>query len=227
MINVLSPWWRSILLTTTWHVRFTDELVVTLLAENTIYNLLWLSSCLTLAVAWHDWYMITVLSPCWWSILLTTTWHVWYTDEHVVTLLADHTILLPGRRPHINFHVCVLHLKNIHTIVPSWEYLLCNKELSVCIMAGLCVCVCVCVQATRFQGVLVVITRYQLLPLPPRESPPHMCYPVVLALRAPWGAFRRGFQRVPRSLDSRTHSDVTTWAMSPQVFITGTTCILS
>jgi hypothetical protein len=88
--------------------------------------------------------MITVLSPCWWSILLTTTWHVWYTDEHVVTLLADHTILLPGRRPHINFHVCVLHLKNIHTIVPSWEYLLCNKELSVCIMAGLCVCVCVC-----------------------------------------------------------------------------------
>ena len=90
-----------------------------------------------------------------------------------------------------------------------------------------CVCVCVCVQATRFQGVLVVITRYQLLPLPPRESPPHMCYPVVLALRAPWGAFRRGFQRVPRSLDSRTHSDVTTWAMSPQVFITGTTCILS
>jgi hypothetical protein len=42
--------------------------------------------------------MITVLSPCWWSILLTTTWQVWYTDEHVVTLLAEHTILLPGRR---------------------------------------------------------------------------------------------------------------------------------
>jgi hypothetical protein len=47
-----------------------------------------------------------------------------YTDEHVVTLLAEHTILLPGRRPHINFHVCVLHLKNIHTIVPSLQNLL-------------------------------------------------------------------------------------------------------
>ena len=34
------------------------------------------------------------LSPCWRSILLTTTWHVWYTDEHVVTLLSEHTILL-------------------------------------------------------------------------------------------------------------------------------------
>jgi len=68
--------------------------------------------------------MITVLSPCWWSILLTTTWHVWYTDEHVITLLAEHTILLPGRRPHINFNVCVLHLKNIHTIVSSLQNLL-------------------------------------------------------------------------------------------------------
>ena len=63
--------------------------------------------------------MINVVSPCWGSILLTTTWHDWYTDEHdVVTLLADHaTILLPGRRPRpIHFHVCVLHLKIIHTI---------------------------------------------------------------------------------------------------------------
>jgi hypothetical protein len=68
--------------------------------------------------------MINVLSPCWWSILLTTTGHVWYTDEHVVTLLAEHTILLPGRRPHINFHVCVLHLKNIHTVVSSLQNLL-------------------------------------------------------------------------------------------------------
>jgi hypothetical protein len=68
--------------------------------------------------------MITVLSPCWWCILLTTTWHVWYTDEHVVTLLAEHTILLPGRRPHINFHVSVLHLKNIHIIVSSLQNLL-------------------------------------------------------------------------------------------------------
>jgi len=47
---------------------------------------------------------------------LRTTWHVWYTDELVVTLLAEHTILLPGRRPHINFHVCVLHLKHIRLI---------------------------------------------------------------------------------------------------------------
>jgi len=46
------------------------------------------------------------------------------TDEHIVTLLAEHTILLPGRRPHINFHVCVLHLKNIHTIVSSLQNLL-------------------------------------------------------------------------------------------------------
>jgi hypothetical protein len=65
-------------------------------------------------------------------------------DEHVVTLLAEHTILLFGRRPHINFHVCVLHLKNIHTIVSSLQNLLgipsssatllCNNKLSVCIM---------------------------------------------------------------------------------------------
>ena len=47
---------------------------------------------------------------------MRTTWHVWYTDELVVTLLADHTILLPGRCPHINFHVCVLHLKHIRLI---------------------------------------------------------------------------------------------------------------
>jgi hypothetical protein len=90
--------------------------------------------------------MINVLSPFWRSILLTATWHVWYTDERVVTLLAlaEHTILLPGRRPHINFHVYVLHLKNIHTIVSSLQNLLgipsssltllCNNELSVCIM---------------------------------------------------------------------------------------------
>ncbi len=60
---------------------------------------------------------------------------------------------------------------------------------------------------------------------PPRESPPHLCHPVVLPLRSPWGAFRRGFQRVPRSLDSVTRSDVTTWVMSHQVFIAGTACI--
>jgi hypothetical protein len=76
---------------------------------------------------------------------LTTTWPDWYTDECVVTLLAEHTtILLPGsRRPSINFHVCVLHLKIIHTI-SSLQNLLgvrsssatlhCNKELSVSIM---------------------------------------------------------------------------------------------
>ncbi len=40
----------------------------------------------------------------------------WYTGEHVVTLLAEHIILLPGGRLHINFHLCVLHLQNIHTI---------------------------------------------------------------------------------------------------------------
>jgi hypothetical protein len=67
--------------------------------------------------------MINVFSPCWWGILLTTTWHVWYTNEHVVTLLAENIIILPGRRPHINFHVCVLHLKNIHTIVSSLQNL--------------------------------------------------------------------------------------------------------
>jgi hypothetical protein len=59
-----------------------------------------------------------VVSPCWQSILLITTWHDWYTNERVVTLLAEHaTILLPGRRPRpINFHVCPLHVKSIHTI---------------------------------------------------------------------------------------------------------------
>jgi hypothetical protein len=73
----------------------------------------------------------------------------------------------------------------------------------------------------------VVITRYQWLPLSPRESPPRMCHPVVLAPRTPWGAFRRGFRRVPRSLDFGTHRDITTWAMSHQVFIAGTACISS
>ena len=34
-----------------------------------------------------------ILSPCWRSILLATTWHVWFTDEHVITLLlAENTI---------------------------------------------------------------------------------------------------------------------------------------
>ncbi len=70
-----------------------------------------------------------MMSPCWWSILLTTTWHVWYTDEHVVTFLVEHTILLPVRRPHINFYVCVLHLKNIHTIVSSLQNLLGTPSL--------------------------------------------------------------------------------------------------
>ncbi len=41
-----------------------------------------------------------------------------------VTLLAEHTILLPGRHPHITVHVCVLHLKNIHNIVSSLQNLL-------------------------------------------------------------------------------------------------------
>jgi len=45
-------------------------------------------------------------------------------DEHVVTLLAKHTILLPSRCPHINFRVSVFHLKNIHTIVSSLQNLL-------------------------------------------------------------------------------------------------------
>ncbi len=76
---------------------------------------------------------------------MTTTWPDWYTDECVVTLLAEHTtILLPGsRRPPIIFYVCVLHLKIIHAISSlqnllgirsSSATLLCNKELSDCIM---------------------------------------------------------------------------------------------
>ena len=60
--------------------------------------------------------------------------------EHVVTLLAEHTILLPGRLPHINFHICVLHVKNIHTIVSSLQNILGVRSLQqlafrVCIMA--------------------------------------------------------------------------------------------
>jgi hypothetical protein len=63
---------------------------------------------------------------------LTTTWHVRFTDEHAITLLAEYTtILLPGRRPHINFRVCVL---NIYTIVTSLENLLGIPSL---LMAGL------------------------------------------------------------------------------------------
>ena len=60
--------------------------------------------------------------------------------EHVVTLLAEHTILLPGRLSHINFHVCVLYLKKIHTIVSSLQNILGVRSLQqlafrVCIMA--------------------------------------------------------------------------------------------
>jgi hypothetical protein len=86
-----------------------------------------------------------------------------------------------------------------------------------------CVCVCVCsgnpVPGGSCNHAIPIATS------PPQESPPHLCHPVVLPLQSPWGAFRRGFQRVPRSLDSVTHSDVTTWAMSHQVFIAGTACI--
>ena len=54
--------------------------------------------------------MITALSPCWQSCHLAG--RAYY--EHVVTLLAEHTILLPGRLTHINFHVYVLHLIYSH-----------------------------------------------------------------------------------------------------------------
>jgi len=62
-------------------------------------------------------------------------------DYRVVTLLAEHTILLPGRLPHINIHVCVLHLNNIHTIVSSLQNILGVRSLQqlafrVCIMAN-------------------------------------------------------------------------------------------
>jgi hypothetical protein len=56
------------------------------------------------------------------------------TGEHVVTLLAEHTILWPGGRPHMNFHICVLHLKNIHTI-PALQNLLGCTPLSSAIMS--------------------------------------------------------------------------------------------
>ncbi len=100
--------------------------------NNSVTWLIWLTWCHLLAE---------------WSILLTMTWHDWYTDERVVTLFAKHaTILLPGsRRPQpINFYVCVLHLNIIPTksslqnllgIQSSSITLLCNKgALSVCIM---------------------------------------------------------------------------------------------
>ena len=63
-------------------------------------------------------------------------------------------------------------------------------------------------------GSVLLNMQFQLLNLSSWRSPPHMCYPVVLPLQTPWvgDAFRRGFRRVPRSLDSVTHSDVTTWA---------------
>ncbi len=50
---------------------------------------------------------------------------------------------------------------------------------------------CVCVLASGSRG-SVVITRYQSLPLSPRESPPHMCYPVVLPLPVSLGSFQKG-----------------------------------
>ena len=98
--------------------------------------------------------MMNMLSPCCLqrilfivTVILFDNSMTWLTyDYRVVTLLAEHTIdnklaclvywwtccnfacrayySLPGRRPHINFRVSVLHLKNIHTIVSSLQNLL-------------------------------------------------------------------------------------------------------
>jgi hypothetical protein len=97
--------------------------------------------------------LMNMLSPCLQRILYIVTVILfdnsmtWLTyDYRVVTLLTEHTIdnklaclvywwtccnfacrayySLPGRRPHINFRVSVLHLINIHTIVSSLQNLL-------------------------------------------------------------------------------------------------------
>ena len=97
--------------------------------------------------------LMNMLSPCLQRILYIVTVILfdnsmtWLTyDYRVVTLLTEHTIdnklaclvywwtccnfacrayySLPGRRPHINFRVSVLHHKNIHTIVSSLQNLL-------------------------------------------------------------------------------------------------------
>jgi hypothetical protein len=97
--------------------------------------------------------LMNMMSPCLQRILFKVTVILfensmtWLTyDFHVVTLLAEHTIdnnsaclvywwtncnfacrayySLPVRRPHINFRVSVLHLKNIHTIVSLLQNLL-------------------------------------------------------------------------------------------------------
>ncbi len=115
-----------------------DYCVVALLEEHTIDNNLacsvyWWTCCIL--------YKVTVI--------LFDNSMAWLTyDYRVVTLLAEHTIdnklaclvywwtccnfacrayySLPGRRPHINFCVSVLHLKNIHTIVSSLQNLFGN-----------------------------------------------------------------------------------------------------
>ncbi len=46
------------------------------------------------------------------------------TKMSLAIVASLHHLPLPGRRPHINFHVCVLHLKNIHTVVSSLQNLL-------------------------------------------------------------------------------------------------------
>jgi hypothetical protein len=102
--------------------------------------------------------LMYMLSPCLQRIPYTVTAILfdnsmtWLTyDYRVVTLLAEHTIdnklaclvywwtccnfacrayySLPGRGPHINFRVSVLHLKNIHTIVSSLQNLLGTPSL--------------------------------------------------------------------------------------------------
>jgi len=101
---------------------------------------------------------MNMLSPCLQRILYEVTVILFDNsmplltyDYRVVTLLAEHTMnmLSPcsqsilfscGRLPHIHFHVCVLHLKNIHTIVLSLQNILGVHSLQqlafrVCIMA--------------------------------------------------------------------------------------------
>ena len=186
---MLSPCWRSILLTTTWHLACSVYWWTWCHLACREYYIKWLSSCLT--IAWHDWHTISVLSPCWRSILLTTT------DNWACLVYC--------------FHVCVSHLTNIHTIVSSLQHLLGIPSLQQLAFKFVSwwVCVCVCVFLASGPGGSCNYS-ISIATSSPRESPRHMCYPVVLALRSPWGAFRRGFQWVPCSLDSVTRSDVTT-----------------
>ncbi len=95
------------------------------------YYIKWLSSCLT--IAWHDWHMITMLSPCWRSILLTTNCHVWYRllsclcfasykySHHSIIIATSfgHTFFATTSFQFVSGHVCIMAITRAGAITAA------------------------------------------------------------------------------------------------------------